>query len=149
MSKYATRGKKSFRPHGLPLFLYDLTTASQILPSAAVLPEQFHGSPHEATSFSREASLMRAVLADAIECLQRPVGRNTPEVQRLARDAEFWLFADDDRWPFSFMNICAVLGLDAAYVRRGLQCWRQPLLAPAKTRRLRKTPRRGFSSIAA
>jgi hypothetical protein len=149
MSKCATRGKKSFSPRRLPLFLYDLTSASRILPPAAILPEQFHASPRKATSFSREASLMRSVLEDAIDCLQQPASKNTPEVQRLAQDAELWFFADDDHWPFSFMNICAALGLDAAYVRRGLQPWRQPSLPPAKTRRLRKTTGRQVSPIAA
>src|SRR5262249_24276570 len=109
MSKGATRGQKSFSPRRLPLFLYDLTSASRMFPPAAILPEQFHASPRKGISFSREASLMRAVLEDAIGCLQQLASKNTPEVQRLARDAERWFFADDDHWPFSFMNICAAL----------------------------------------
>ena len=77
---------------------------------------------------------MRAVLEDAVHCFQRTQGS---EAARLAKDAESWLFADDQHWPFSFVNICAVLGLDVEYIRLGLQRWRQhpPTVPPKKRRR--------------
>lgn len=76
---------------------------------------------------------MRAVLEDAVHCFQKTQGS---EALRLAKDAEQWFFSDEQRWPFSFVNICAVLGLDAEYLRLGLQRWRQhPPIDPPKKRR--------------
>jgi hypothetical protein len=125
------RSHSSYRP-ALSPFLYDLTAASQSFPPEIVLPEQFHGIPAHADSSRGEAALMRAVLEDAIHCLQKSGGR---KALRLAREAEQWLFADDHHWPFSFVNICAGLGLDVEYVRSGLKCWRQnPVDDPAKGR---------------
>ena len=41
--------------------------------------------------------------------------------RRMAQEAEAWLFVDDYERPFSFVNICDHLGLDPAYLRRGLE----------------------------
>jgi hypothetical protein len=83
---------------------------------------------------------MRAVLEDAVSCFQRASDINT---DRVAKDAERWLFDDDVRWPFSFLNICAVLGINAEYLRLGLKRWRQsPLPKPAQKRRREAVGRR-------
>lgn len=116
---------RSRRRATLPLLLYDLAAASQILPPAAVLPEQFT-TPAKLARASGEVALMRAVLEDAFHCLQQ--SRTVPaklRAQRLAHEAESWFFSDDTCWPFSFVNICAVLGLDPEYIRLGLKRWRQ------------------------
>jgi hypothetical protein len=77
---------------------------------------------------------MRAVLEDAIHCFQKSQGTNAA---RLVKDAEQWFFADEQRWPFSFVNICAALGLNVEYLRTGLQRLRQhpPAIPPKKRRR--------------
>ena len=72
---------------------------------------------------------MRAVLEDAIHCFQKQFVREGRRVLRLAREAEEWLTADDPRWPFSFVNICAVLGLEPEYIRLGHRQWRERLEA--------------------
>jgi len=67
--------------------------------------------------------------------------RNT-RTSRLAREAEAWFFADDDHWPFAFVNICAVLGLDPAYIRLGLARWHpDPSAQPQKQKKQRAIPR--------
>ncbi len=63
---------------------------------------------------------MQAVLKDALECFQKQFGTPRFREYRIAREAEQWLFTDDYQWPFSFVNICAFLGIDPEYVRRGL-----------------------------
>ena len=87
---------------------------------AAVLPEQFHSSPRQHYHLCGEAALMRAVLEDAIECFQKQFGTPRFRDYRIAREAEQWFFTDDYQWPFSFVNICSVLGIDPEYIRRGL-----------------------------
>jgi len=124
----APYAKQSRRP-ALPLFLYDLGAASQTLPPAAVLPEQFYSRPAATDKVHGEVALMRAVLEDAINCFQKQTLKSGRRAQRLVREAEEWLFTDDPRWPFSFVNICAVLGLDPEYLRLGLKRLRQRLSA--------------------
>lgn len=140
MNKHSTHRSHSVHRPSLPLFLYDLTAATQLLPPAAVLPEQFYGPLARANGERGEVALMRAVLEDAVSCFQRASGPNT---DRMTKDAERWLFSDDAHWPFSFINICAVLGLNAEYVRLGLKRWRQnPLPGPARKRRREAVGRR-------
>jgi hypothetical protein len=102
-----------------------------------VLPAQFF-APAGGTDPTRGVvALMRAVLEDALHCLQRHSRQSGRRAQHLTREAEEWFFTDDPHWVFSFVNICAVLGLDPAYLRRGLRQWRQHgAAAPQKSRRL-------------
>ena len=74
MKSYSPRRlQKTYRP-SLPLFLYDLSAATRLLPPAAVLPEQFYGSSGHADSSRGELALMRAVLEDAVHCFQKTQG---------------------------------------------------------------------------
>ena len=68
---------------------------------------------------------MRAVLENAIDCFQKQGRRSNRRTQRLAQEAEEWFFKDDQQWPFSFLNICNVLGIDTGYLRRGLKQWKK------------------------
>jgi hypothetical protein len=95
-------------------------TVHELLFYISVLPEQFYDPSTSLASRRPEAELMRAVLEDALLCFQRGLIRQGRRVQRLAREAEEWLFSEDPRWPFSFVSICAVLGLEPEYIRRGL-----------------------------
>ena len=121
----ASRKTKDISRPALPILLYDLGAASQLLPTAVVLPEQFYTRPTGCDAQYGETALMRAVLEDAIHCFQKQFVRKGRRVLRLAREAEEWLVADDPRWPFSFVNICAVLGLEPEYLRLGLKQWRE------------------------
>ncbi len=62
---------------------------------------------------------MLAVLIDAIRAL-RPVQQATPHIKvyRAWLRERAWLQAEDHSSPFSFINICDALGLDAGYIRR-------------------------------
>jgi len=67
-----------------------------------------------------ERRLMLAVLIDAIRALhhhQLNSGGNLRTSRAWLRDRG-WFTADDHLAPFSFVNICGALGLEADYVRR-------------------------------
>ncbi|HJY80653.1 MAG TPA: hypothetical protein VKK81_06160 [Candidatus Binatia bacterium] len=100
-----------------------LGAASTRLLAAAVLPVQFFSISDRSYKDRGEVALMRAVLEDALNCVAKQSSSRGRRPQRLAREAEAWIFADDDHWPFAFVNICTVLGLDPGYVRRGLTRW--------------------------
>jgi len=72
---------------------------------------------------SPEAALMRAVLEDAVACFQRQCETEPRWVQQEAREAEGWLFSDDAHGLFSYVYVCAVLGLEPGSVRQELMRW--------------------------
>ena len=92
---------------------------------APVLPEQFYNTTANLSHGRPEAALMHAVLEDAVNCVREGLRATNRRKQRLAREAEEWLLSDDSQWPFSFLNICTVLGLEPQYIRRGLSRWHQ------------------------
>jgi hypothetical protein len=81
---------------------------------------------------------MRAVLEDALACFQAQFITSSTRSLRLAREAEAWFSSDATNWPFAFVNICTVLGLNPSYVRRGLKQWhsRRPAEIRRKKRRV-------------
>ena len=68
----------------------------------------------------RERALMQAVLEDAVHCLAGELGPSSAR-PTLAAEARAWFTASDPHWPFSFVNLCDALGLDADRVRRHLE----------------------------
>jgi hypothetical protein len=112
------------------------TGAPYLYDSGAILPELFFGPPAGISTMQRgELALMYAVLEDALRCFQVQFLSNSPQARRQAREAEEWFFNDDPYWPFSFMNICAMLGLEPGYIRSGLLRLRQH--PPTQVRRER------------
>lgn len=120
----------------------------ELLPDA-VLPEQFYGPPRGAACSQSELALRRAVLDDAITCYQKQFVPHTQREWRLAHEAEEWLFSDDDRWPFSFVNICRALDLEPEYLRWRLKQWRQRPPAARQRRQRRIVPPRRLLRVAA
>lgn len=73
--------------------------------------------------------LMLAVLQDAVDCYQKFVTARSRKGQRLFSEAEEWILDDGTDWPFSFVTICEVLGLDPQYLREGLARWKATKLS--------------------
>jgi hypothetical protein len=92
------------------------------VPDTTVLPAQFF--PRSVVR-PPERRLMMAVLARALLDLQTHAGTGTPQARRHLAAVEGWFGSDDDVWPFSFVNLCHALALDAAAVRSRLGPWRQ------------------------
>jgi hypothetical protein len=82
-----------------------------------LVPEQFLPTqlelPRSDSLICGEKALLLAVLEDAVRCLDHRSRSPGP----LAREAEAWIRANDQRWPFSFVNVCAHLGIDADRLR--------------------------------
>jgi hypothetical protein len=69
---------------------------------------------------SPEQDLMTAVLDEAIADYQRYAnGRSKRSVRRFT-EVEAWFLRDDTEWVFSYVNCCEVLGIEPAYLRRGM-----------------------------
>lgn len=78
-----------------------------------------------------ETALMRAVLEDAILCYLGLAKRRRIDPQILAREAEYWLRSRDLESPFSFENVCHVLGLTPESTRREVLSWKGHQAMPA------------------
>ena len=92
------------------------------VPDTTVLPAQFF--PRSVVR-PPERRLMMAVLARALLDLQTHAGTGTRRARQHLAEVEAWLASDDDGWPFSFVNLCHALDLDASSVRSRLVRWRR------------------------
>ena len=84
---------------------------------SAVLPAQSSAGVRWDGDTSGPRALMLAVLEDAVRCIQEGHHGRRFHARRLAAEAEAWVRSDRTSWPFSFVNICEVLGFDAGAVR--------------------------------
>ncbi len=85
-----------------------------------LLPSQFYAL-RGGRCFSGEQRLMLAILADAINIFQGCHCSGQATKSRLFREAEEWIFGSDDRWPFSFVNVCEALGIEPQALRKRLR----------------------------
>lgn len=76
-----------------------------------------------------EHRLMMAVLDEAISCFQKHLLARDKRGRQLFREAEEWIMSEDTDQLFSFENLCHMVGLDSAYLQRGLRRWRERELA--------------------
>ena len=66
-----------------------------------------------------EKKLMLAVLDDAIACFQKYAFTRDRKRKVLFQEAENWVQDTNSDWPFSFANVCEILGFGPDYLRRG------------------------------
>lgn len=86
-----------------------------------MLPEQFFWALKHKVELDSERRLMMAILEDAVNCFRKHGRATDPKARQLFLDAEEWIASTDASWLFSFENVCATLGFDAEYLRRGLR----------------------------
>jgi hypothetical protein len=121
----------------LPPVAADQDFWQERLSDACVLPAQFFGPRVSLYTLCPEAALMHAVLEDALACFQKQFETEGRRVQRMAREAEEWFLSDDAHWPFSFVSICAVLGLEPESIRQRLKRWSHTHPHPLQRQRRR------------
>ena len=91
-----------------------------------------------------EEKLMLAVLDDAIACFQKYAFARDRKGKVLFQEAEEWVQATNSDWPFSFANICEMLGFGPDYLRQGLAEWKAAKLeSRAKAKIYQLAPRKG------
>lgn len=69
---------------------------------------------------SGEAVLAAAVLKLAFEDLQSNRHATDTRRRRAFREAYVWVASNERRWPFSFLNVCDMLGLSPQALRAQL-----------------------------
>lgn len=108
--------------------------------------QEFNATKARNRHLEPEKQLMLAVLDDAVYCFQKYINSSTRAGRKFFCDADEWFLAKDDDGLFSFKSVCSYLGLEADYVRKGLECWREKAQKPAgeiqlKVRKRERTPR--------
>jgi hypothetical protein len=87
---------------------------------AFIMPVQFVDRQFQAARLQPEKHLQLAVLGDAVATHARTATETTSYAQRLFAEVDEWFGCDVAAGPFSFVGICDSLGIEPAYVRRGL-----------------------------
>ncbi|HEX9444961.1 MAG TPA: hypothetical protein VGA73_12625 [Candidatus Binatia bacterium] len=90
-----------------------------------LIPDQYFATLRARTGLEPEKRLMLAVLEDAVYRFQKNVAAESEAGKEVFAEAEAWLLEPGGDWVFSFESICDALGLDPAYVRRGLGDWKE------------------------
>jgi hypothetical protein len=115
---------KGSNPMAVVRNLFSSEDTGRLFEPDAVLGAQFYATYKSSPYKQPELRLMAAVLEDAISCLSIKRGPATARQRKQLEDARQWFAAEDDgEWIFSFRNICEALGIDPAYLRRGLIRW--------------------------
>lgn len=96
-----------------------------------ILPAQFLA--RRGARADGERHLMLAVLEDGINCFRDNLRATRESERRLFREAEEWIMGEEQVGPFSFREICHVLGLDPDYLREGLERWRHRQLTAVES----------------
>ena len=75
-----------------------------------------------------EEALLLAMLEMAVEDFQKYLFATDAQGKALFQEAEEWILASDNRWFFSFDNVCRHLKYSPSYIRRGLMRWKDSQL---------------------
>ncbi len=97
-----------------------------------LLPAHFFSDRLLVGKASGEIALMWAVFADGLERYWRfaadPMVSKSPEFQ----EEEAWVMANDEKWPFSFVNLCEAFGLSPTSLRQVLLAWKSAHRNPSE-----------------
>ena len=97
----------------------DSSVVGHLLASGEILPSQMP-SPSD---WSPEKKLAGAVLAHTLLEI-RDHHRDAHYRRRVAQDLE-WVGSNDTEWPYSFVPLCELFGLEPEYVRGIVARWTQ------------------------
>lgn len=103
----------------------DTGVIHHFLATGEILPAQMP-SP---SNWSPEKKLAGAVLAHTLIEI-RDHQRDPHYRRRIAQDLE-WVASDDTEWPYSFVPLCELFGLEPQYVRSTVARWTQTKSFPA------------------
>lgn len=88
-----------------------------------MLPTQFSVRIRGRGPQEAEFNLVLALLEDAIHCFKKYRFTKNASTREQYEEARDWFESNDRTWPFSFENVCMILGIDADYLRQGLRRW--------------------------
>ena len=96
-------------------------SSGRLFEGDVIAPDQYLEIFTRTNNLEPEQELVLAILTDAIDCILKFCDEPIPMRAKLFSDAHDWLFAQDEREPFSFLNVCEILNFDPSYLRRGIK----------------------------
>ncbi len=96
------------------------------------LPAQVGHLWHHSGAMAPERALALAVLQQAVADVARYAASGLRHHRRLSERALGWMALEDRTWPYSFVNLCAVFGLEPDTVRAALEQQRAAGVAPIR-----------------
>jgi hypothetical protein len=104
----------------LSVWYNDAAMLAKLASATGILPDHYFLLRSRLATQSSEIALQCAVLEDAVDCFQLQFESRGRRAKRLSQRSWKWFFADEPEWIFSFVHICATLGLDPEQIRRRL-----------------------------
>jgi hypothetical protein len=104
------------------------------------MPVQFYTSRRASVSDEPVLRLMHAVLVDALRCFQRNFETRHRPGQQQFKEAQFWIFQDKGSGPFSFEDVCDVLGVSPGRLRDLIVRWENEKRSINQQRMTRRIP---------
>lgn len=92
-----------------------------------------------------EYVLAEAVLWQAIREYQQLANCRTRREAKLFEQIDEWFLEDDEKWDFSFVNLCQILDLEPSCIRAGLRMWRERERKAPEDARFRTVQRKTVS----
>ena len=121
--------------------LYVEEKVRSLFQADSLAAHQYFNTFHRKDGLGPEEKLVLAVLEDGISCFQKYLFAQDKGERRLFREAQDWILEEGQEEPFSFENICEVLGIAPNYLRLGLLRWKQRQLARRRKARRARTLR--------
>ena len=118
-----------------------MENSGRLFEGDVIAPEQYLQIFSRSNNLEPEQELMLAILSDAIECILKYCDEPIPMRAKLFTEAREWLFDQDEKEPFSFLNGCEIINFDPSYLRRGIQAKMQAALVQGTERLGRSTER--------
>jgi hypothetical protein len=98
-----------------------MDNSGRLFEGDVLAPDQYLDIFTRTNNLEPEQELMLAILTDAIECILKYCDEPVPMRAKLFSEAHDWLFDQDGKEPFSFLNVCEILNFDPSYLRRGIR----------------------------
>lgn len=114
----SNRAAASVGGRGVPQ-MWSGVSDDALVPEAA-LPSQFADIWYRSRAISPERALALAVLWEAVFDLQKFQFAPRRRQQRLYWEAYEWVVSNQRGWPYSFVNLCELLGFTPDAVRKQL-----------------------------
>ena len=116
-----------------------MENSGRLFEGDVLAPDQYLDIFTRTNNLEPEQELMLAILTDAIECILKYCDEPIPMRAKLFNEAHDWLFNQDEKEPFSFLNVCEILNFDPSYLRRGIKAKMQAKSVKG-TEHLSRTP---------
>jgi hypothetical protein len=97
--------------------MHGLAVIDHLMACGTLLPAQLPS----ATCWSPEKKLAAAVLASALVEIRDHHGSKGH--RRRVAEAIDWVQSDDSEWPYSFLRLCGLFGLEPDWVRGAVNRW--------------------------